>query len=404
MKLLTTLDLNKNELLNAKIQNLATDPENNPVAGQMYYNSTDKKVRVYNGNTWENIGSVVTDPVSGDGKITIDGVVYSVYDLPTASASILGGVKVGTGLSIDANGVLTVSEADAVEWSNVLNKPTDLVEDASYVHTDNNYTTTEKNKLAGIASGAEVNVNADWSAISGDAQILNKPVALSAFTNDSGFITSSVTNLTNYYLKTEVYTQSQVNDLIGQIATIQIEVVGSLPSTGQSNIIYLVPKNPGQTNNIYDEYIWTSTAFEKVGDTTIDLSGYLEKTGDSSNTTVSFVESNNRNLPVTGDSVSTIIGKIIKYLKDLKTSAFTGDYDDLVNKPSTIKKASFDISTAQTTNSLTINGGTTIVGVMVIDDTTKEIVMCDITVEGMKITATTISNPEHLLKVIITYY
>jgi len=39
----------------------------------------------------------------------------------------------------------------------------------------NDYTTTEKNKLAGIAVGAEVNVNADWNATSGDSQILNKP-------------------------------------------------------------------------------------------------------------------------------------------------------------------------------------------------------------------------------------
>jgi len=41
--------------------------------------------------------------------------------------------------------------------------------------TLNDYTTAEKNKLAGIATGAEVNVNADWNAVSGDAQILNKP-------------------------------------------------------------------------------------------------------------------------------------------------------------------------------------------------------------------------------------
>ena len=39
------------------------------------------------------------------------------------------------------------------------------------------YTTNEKNKLAGIQSGAEVNVNADWNAISGDAYILNKPTS-----------------------------------------------------------------------------------------------------------------------------------------------------------------------------------------------------------------------------------
>ena len=35
--------------------------------------------------------------------------------------------------------------------------------------------TTAETKLAGVASGAEVNVNADWDAASGDAQILNKP-------------------------------------------------------------------------------------------------------------------------------------------------------------------------------------------------------------------------------------
>lgn len=402
MVYLTNIDLGQNQLMNAIIQPLATAPTN-PKLGQIYTNSSTSKIMWYTGTQWQTVG-VVVESSATNGNIKVDGVEMEVFQLPIASASILGGVKVGIGLSIDANGVLTVSEAGSVEWSNVLNKPTDLVEDVSYVHTDNNYTTTEKNKLAGIASGAEVNVNADWNATSGDAQILNKPVALSAFTNDSGFITSSVTNLTNYYLKTELYTQSQVNDLIGQIATIQIEVVESLPSTGQSNIIYLVSKNPGQPSNIYDEYLWTGTVFEKVGDTSINLSEYLEKTGDSSNTTVSFVESSNRNLPVTGDSVSTIIGKTIKYLKDLKISAFTGDYDDLVNKPSAIKKTSFDISTIQTTNSITISDGTIIVGVMVVDDVTKEIVMCDITVEGMKITATTISNPEHLLKVIITYY
>jgi len=33
----------------------------------------------------------------------------------------------------------------------------------------------DKTKLDGIQSGAEANVNADWNALSGDAQILNKP-------------------------------------------------------------------------------------------------------------------------------------------------------------------------------------------------------------------------------------
>ena len=47
------------------------------------------------------------------------------YELPTASASLLGGVKVGAGLSI-TDGVLSATgggTADSVEWDNVQNKP-----------------------------------------------------------------------------------------------------------------------------------------------------------------------------------------------------------------------------------------------------------------------------------------
>lgn len=47
--------------------------------------------------------------------------------------------------------------------------------DGNKVLSTNDYTTAEKNKLANIEAGAEVNVNADWNATSGDAQILNKP-------------------------------------------------------------------------------------------------------------------------------------------------------------------------------------------------------------------------------------
>lgn len=58
-----------------------------------------------------------------------------------------------------------------------LTNDSDYVVDASYTHTDNNYTTTEKNKLSGIASGAEVNVQADWNVTdsASDAYIKNKP-------------------------------------------------------------------------------------------------------------------------------------------------------------------------------------------------------------------------------------
>jgi len=63
--------------------------------------------------------------------------------------------------------------------------------------TLNDYTTVEKTKLSGIATGAEVNVNADWNATSGDAQILNKPTipAGSPITivNDSSLFSTGLT-------------------------------------------------------------------------------------------------------------------------------------------------------------------------------------------------------------------
>ena len=71
----------------------------------------------------------------------------------------------------------------------------DTVVDANYVHTDNNYTSVEKSKLSGISDGAEVNVNADWNAVAGDAQILNKPtLGTASAANSTDFATAAQGN------------------------------------------------------------------------------------------------------------------------------------------------------------------------------------------------------------------
>lgn len=60
----------------------------------------------------------------------------------------------------------------------------------------NDYTADEKSKLAGIAAGAEVNVQSDWNVTStdSDSYIKNKPVIpteLSQLNNDTGFLTAA---------------------------------------------------------------------------------------------------------------------------------------------------------------------------------------------------------------------
>jgi hypothetical protein len=60
--------------------------------------------------------------------------------------------------------------------------------------SENDFTNTLKTKLDGIQDGAEVNVNADWNATSGDAQILNKPTIpdTSDFVEKSDFTSHSI--------------------------------------------------------------------------------------------------------------------------------------------------------------------------------------------------------------------
>ena len=192
-----------------------------------------------------------------------------------AEVNVLEGVQVnGTTLTIDGNKLVNVVVPTALSD---LSNDADYVTDASYVHTDNNYTTTEKNKLAGIAAGAEVNVNADWNATSGDAKILNKPTIptqTSQLTNNSGFITKTVSDLTNYYTTSQTYTQTEVDNLISAIPKFAIQVVQTLPTTNISTTTVYLLASGEETQNLYTEYIYVNNAWEKLGTQTVDLTGY----------------------------------------------------------------------------------------------------------------------------------
>lgn len=152
---------------------------------------------------------------------------YKAYTLPIASATTLGGIKVGSGLSINSStGVLT---ANVQAWSSLTGKPFSSV-------NSTDFTTT-----SGILS---IN-NATWAK------------------------KSDVSNSLSGY-----YTKGQVDNLLSNLKKATITVVETLPATGSEGIIYLVG-----TSAPYEQYVWEGSAWIDLGSTEIDLSNYVNTTG-----------------------------------------------------------------------------------------------------------------------------
>lgn len=107
---------------------------------------------------------------------------------------------------------------------------------------------SDKTKLNGIAAGAEVNVNADWNAESGDAQILNKPtlatVATSGSYNDlTNKPTIPTVDVNKKYVDDKLATKADLADCT--VFDIFMKVAnGNTPSISQEDYNTLLEKVP----------------------------------------------------------------------------------------------------------------------------------------------------------------
>ena len=90
-------------------------------------------------------------------------------------------------------------------------------------------------------------------------------------------------NSTNYVTSggVKTYVDDKVSTAISgvtQFDIVRVESLDKLPAPGKKGTIYLVPHNHG-TSDSYDEYIWntaiTTPAYEKIGNTDVNLSGYV---------------------------------------------------------------------------------------------------------------------------------
>lgn len=132
MRILANLDLAKNELQNARIQNLAAVPAN-PVTGQIYYNTTDKTVYVWTGGIWLDMGVVFAN------KSILDAITAA---FTTALKTKLDGIEAGANKYIHPSthpaSMITesdtkrfVTDTEKTSWNAVTNKA-----DKTYVDTE----------------------------------------------------------------------------------------------------------------------------------------------------------------------------------------------------------------------------------------------------------------------------
>lgn len=81
-----------------------------------------------------------------------------------------------------------------------------------------------------------------------------------------------------------------IGNAIGNINSFDMAIVQALPEQDIStHTIYLVPKT-GETNDVYDEYVYINNAWEMIGNTQIDLSNYVQKTDYATSTTAGIVQ------------------------------------------------------------------------------------------------------------------
>ena len=142
----------------------------------------------------DNVTSTSTDtPLSANQGRVLKGLIDSINTLLLSDESTLDTLQeVVDYIELNRSTLNALNISSIAGLQNALDGKVDEV--AGKELTDNNFTDLLLSKLNGIASGAEVNVKADYDATSGDSEILNKPTDVTDLSIHNATELADITN------------------------------------------------------------------------------------------------------------------------------------------------------------------------------------------------------------------
>jgi hypothetical protein len=235
-KFLTPIDLNRLELQNAVVQNLATDPES-AVDGQIYYNTASDRLRVYANGSWSDVGAVTS----------VSGTANEI----SVSAST-GSITIGLAENLITPGDLTVTGNLTVSGSTTyINTETIQLADNIIVLNSNATGSASENAGIEIERGDDANVSVRWNESSNKWE----------FTNDGStyaeIASASVVSSIDSRLTTA---ESDINSLESQVSAL------ASASAGFTNKAAVNIGNEAATSFAIDHNLGTSDVLVQVYD------------------------------------------------------------------------------------------------------------------------------------------